>query len=523
MDSSVFTNNILQSINTHSMYFFLKGNQTSTNNGNSEIFNYIFMITISTIIASIIPTFILFLSKIKTKGLKCLKKINLYRRFFSENIISLSYQVIVTKYGRKEENYDEFILGILHYIKLNCDKIKGLYSLHHETLRKYDSQIDDYKYLPLFKINQPDKLLIKQNPKIWITQELLDNNNDGDDNNNNNFAKIIQNKITLSSNEASLKQIKDFLHSCKKTYINSRNDDDERFIYTYMGMKEDIPTFKKEVFKSYSDFSTLFSSEAKTIEKTFDFFVSLKGKEWYSRRNLPYHLTVLLHGEPGTGKSAIAAAIAKKYSLHIVKIKLSSIKTNNDFIKVFKCKKFIPSEPDKSYEHFLYMFDEIDTETNEILLDRSYKKSKEDDKTKTDTELIINTLAHINTKKEDDSETKISKNTFLSSDDKLSLGTILEEFSGINQMWGRKMIFISNYPEKLDKALLRPGRVDHNIKLKKMTRHWALKLILNFFELTKLPEKYNEDDIPDEKITPAQLLNDCKIAVTIENLFENFL
>ena len=56
-----------------------------------------------------------------------------------------------------------------------------------------------------------------------------------------------------------------------------------------------------------------------------------------------------------------------------------------------------------------------------------------------------------------------------------------------------------------------------------MTRHWALKLILNFFELTKLPEKYNEDDIPDEKITPAQLLNDCKIAVTIENLFENFL
>ena len=42
-------------------------------------------------------------------------------------------------------------------------------------------------------------------------------------------------------------------------------------------MKEDIPKFKKEEFKSYSDFSTLFSSEAMK-RKAFDFFVSSKGK-----------------------------------------------------------------------------------------------------------------------------------------------------------------------------------------------------------------------------------------------------
>ena len=47
-----------------------------------------------------------------------------------------------------------------------------------------------------------------------------------------------------------------------------------------------------------------------------------------------------------------------------------------------------------------------------------------------------------------------------------------------------------------------------------MSRYWALKLILNFFELSELPDKYHQDDIPDEKITPAELLNDCRIAVT---------
>ena len=32
-------------------------------------------------------------------------------------------------------------------------------------------------------------------------------------------------------------------------------------------------------------------------------------------------------------------------------------------------------------------------------------------------------------------------------------------------MYGRKMIMISNYPEKLDKALLRPERTDMIIEL----------------------------------------------------------
>ena len=66
MDTNSITSSILQTINTHSMYYFLKGNQTNTGSGgNSEIFNYIFMITISSVIIVLYQH--LYYSKLKLK------------------------------------------------------------------------------------------------------------------------------------------------------------------------------------------------------------------------------------------------------------------------------------------------------------------------------------------------------------------------------------------------------------------------------------------------------------------------
>jgi ATP-dependent 26S proteasome regulatory subunit len=93
--------------------------------------------------------------------------------------------------------------------------------------------------------------------------------------------------------------------------------------------------------------------------------------------------------------------------------------------------------------------------------------------------------------------------------DLLSLGTILEEISGINQMCGRKMVFISNYPEKLDKALLRPGRIDYKIKLTKCTKKDTISIIKNFLNINNI-SSVNLSKIPDKKFTAAQVVNFCK-------------
>ena len=121
----------------------------------------------------------------------------------------------------------------------------------------------------------------------------------------------------------------------------------------------------------------------------------------------------------------------------------------------------------------LYLFDEIDTETNKVLLDREIKSPNNSPviNRKDANSVLLDTFNYIS----DNPDKKITNsiresigNSKKLGNDKLSLGTILEEISGINQMYGRKMVFISNYPDKLDKALLRPGRIDHMIKLRKM-------------------------------------------------------
>ena len=46
-------------------------------------------------------------------------------------------------------------------------------------------------------------------------------------------------------------------------------------------------------------------------------------------------------------------------------------------------------------------------------------------------------------------------------------GTIV--FDGLLEMPGRIIIITTNHPEKIDKALLRPGRIDRKIEFKKCT------------------------------------------------------
>ena len=88
-------------------------------------------------------------------------------------------------------------------------------------------------------------------------------------------------------------------------------------------------------------------------------------KTWF------YQLTHLYHGCPGTGKSIIASAIARRYNLHIIKIKLSVIKDNREFIKVFKHWNFGRKIDFKD----IYFIDEIDIELEKLL-----DNNKEDNK-----------------------------------------------------------------------------------------------------------------------------------------------
>ena len=118
-----------------------------------------------------------------------------------------------------------------------------------------------------------------------------------------------------------------------------------------------------------------------------------------------------------------------------------------------------------------------------------------------------------------------------SSNSELSIGVILEELNGINQMYGRKMIMITNKIDILKTihkgAFVRPGRIDRMCELKNMTQseiRELLDIMYNRMELEysvagKSDEKIME--IEEYKYSPAYMVNICKISNTLREFFVN--
>merc|ERR1712004_450128 len=52
---------------------------------------------------------------------------------------------------------------------------------------------------------------------------------------------------------------------------------------------------------------------------------------------------------------------------------------------------------------------------------------------------------------------------------RLTLASLLEVFDGVMEMPGRIMIITTNHPDKLDKALVRPGRIDMALEFGRCT------------------------------------------------------
>jgi len=89
------------------------------------------------------------------------------------------------------------------------------------------------------------------------------------------------------------------------------------------------------------------------------------------------------------------------------------------------------------------------------------------------------------------------------SDDKLDLSAVLNILDGTLETPGRMLIITSNYPEKLDQALIRPGRIDMIIEFKKANHQTIHEMYECYFEEKADPELVEQ--IPEYLWTPAEL------------------
>merc|ERR1719322_60715 len=126
-----------------------------------------------------------------------------------------------------------------------------------------------------------------------------------------------------------------------------------------------------------------------------------------------------------------------------------------------------------------------------------------------------------NNKDEKKDEEKVEPKQAEKSSSEIKLSDLLEAFDGVLEMKGRMMVMTTNHLEKLDPALIRPGRVDLSLEFKRCTK----SAIGEFFE-TFFPENHLDmNNVEDFVWTPAEVAQICinhqdDVELAIEKIYE---
>jgi chaperone BCS1 len=225
----------------------------------------------------------------------------------------------------------------------------------------------------------------------------------------------------------------------------------------------------------------------------------LENKDWYYKNGIPYTLGIGLSGEPGTGKTSFFKCLANMTGRHLVVLSFKIIKTKTDLDKFFMEDRYNENNKahDIGFDKKIIVIEDIDC-MGDVILDRSLietRKSKREKKKKTTVEQIIEYNETTNE--------KMAKQ--MEDDDKVTLDDILNLWDGLNETPGRILGISSNHYDKLDPALVRPGRIDITLKMEKAT-HNTIREIFEFHYGKKINESKLKR-IKDLHFSPAQIIN----------------
>lgn len=169
------------------------------------------------------------------------------------------------------------------------------------------------------------------------------------------------------------------------------------------------------------------SGVLETILKSIkDFKVA---EQWYVDRGIPWRLGILLFGPPGSGKSSTVAAIASHFKMDIAILNLNMKGLDDNQLNSYlaDCPK-----------NALVLLEDIDCVFSE-------RKGSED------------------------------------KDNQVTFSGLLNAIDGVAASEGRILFMTTNYVEKLDPALIRPGRVDVKFEIGSPDRDQVMKLFWRFY------------------------------------------
>jgi tRNA A37 threonylcarbamoyladenosine biosynthesis protein TsaE len=209
-------------------------------------------------------------------------------------------------------------------------------------------------------------------------------------------------------------------------------------------------SFNKSAFHSFKTFDNMYGATVRTVHQRVAEFAN--SREWYERRGVPYTLGLLLYGPPGTGKTSLIKAIANYLNRHVVSVVLSPTMTRQQLKNLF-------------------LSDYLATCNSDVTVPVDKRVIVIEDADCADS-VVVSRSSDI-----DQTIEKKDKNA-------VTLADLLNVLDGVVETPGRVMIFTTNHPERLDEALIRPGRIDYRVELGRFSIEDIADMLDGFFEQT---------------------------------------
>jgi SpoVK/Ycf46/Vps4 family AAA+-type ATPase len=265
--------------------------------------------------------------------------------------------------------------------------------------------------------------------------------------------------------------------------------------------------FNKSKFQSNRTLKNVYLRQIEDLQSRVEFF--MRRRDWYDSKGIPHTLGIVMYGHPGCGKTSTIKAVANETKRHIFNIMLSEIRTKEALKDLFYNEQVHVWDNNKMevlnipLKNRLYVIEDIDA-MDSVVVKRSKEAQKEEEERK------LRIAAEMELLKQQQGETlaKAMMNGKKNEEsDKLDLATLLNVLDGVRETPGRIIILSTNYPERLDEALLRPGRFDMMLEFEKHSCAVLQQHIEKHYDITLTPKQLAKIQDPslNFKWTPAEV------------------
>ncbi|OAP63353.1 hypothetical protein AYL99_02580 [Fonsecaea erecta] len=210
----------------------------------------------------------------------------------------------------------------------------------------------------------------------------------------------------------------------------------------------------------------------------------LNGKDWYRQRCIPWRRGYLFHGPPGTGKSSLVTALAAHFQLSVYAITFSDGLTDGILQQLLRR---------LNNTKCIVLLEDIDSAG-------LAREGQDLDK--------IEPSGKMEEHSRPPARPKGRKRG------PVTLSGVLNAIDGIGAPEGHILILTSNYAERLEPALTRPGRVDYHLEFGLATKEQAHGIFLRLQAHSNRCEarsgledlaKAFADKIPEKVLSPAEI------------------